>query len=71
MAITFNIEDSYTYQLGKEEGKTEGREEGKVEGKIEGIIAMLKLDIDPDQIVEHLEVTIELVQKIQRDLDLV
>ncbi len=70
MPITFNIEDSYTYQLGKKKGRVEGKKEGKKEGKDEAIAIMMLLQsgTEPAQIAEDLEVSIELVREIQQKL---
>lgn len=59
---------------GRIEGKAEGKIEGKIEGKAEGIeegvmltiqiIQLLETGKTPAQIVEELEVSLELVQKV-------
>ncbi len=64
MPITYNLEESYTYKLGREKGKEEGIEKGIKKG----IIAMLVLGNTPRDIAKQMEVSIELVEEIQKEL---
>ena len=55
-------------EQGREQGIEQGREEERAQQQKKAIAAMLLLGNNPEQIAKYLEVPIELVEEIQKEL---
>ncbi len=76
MPITYNLEEDYCYQMGIEKGREQERKIADVELQErlrkqlkENITTMLVLGLMPEQIANHLKVSIEFIKEIQQELN--
>ncbi len=76
MPVIYNLEESYTYKMGMEKGMEKGMklERKKADLELEeqqrkAITAMLVFGMPLEQIAKHMEISIELVEKIQQELN--